>query len=125
MTSLGRSWSDETVAEARRLRAEGLSYKVIGARLGVPYDTLLDWLSRGMRAGAMPAADYRASAIKALRNDGAGFITALMLTHGQELAEALAADLQAYESWRCSSVLMKALREYTKTYINNEVVNDT
>lgn len=120
MTSRGRLWSDETVAEARRLRNEGLSYKIIGARLHVPYDTLLDWLSRGMRAEAVPATDYRKAAIKALRGDGTGVITALLATHGQELAEALATDLKEFESWRCSNVLMKAVREHTKNNLMEE-----
>lgn len=120
----GRSWSDETVAEARRLRNEGMPYKVIGARLHVPYDTLLDWLSRGMRPDAVPATDYRKATIKALRGDGAGFIKVLLETHGTELAEALATDIKEFESWRCSNVLMKAVREYSKNHLTEARNND-
>lgn len=40
----GRSkHSDATVARARDLRAQGLGYKRIGAAIGVPWRTEVDW----------------------------------------------------------------------------------
>lgn len=116
-------WSAETVAEARRLKTDGLKYTSISARLGVPYDTLLGWLSRGERL-PLTATENKTATIKALQLDGKGVISEIVNTHGQELVEALVSDLKACESWRCASVLMKALREYTKNHLTSGVSND-
>lgn len=42
-------WPASTVAEAVRLREEGLTVRAIGARLGVSSNTVYDWLSGGAR----------------------------------------------------------------------------
>ena len=42
-------WPASTVAEAVRLREQGLSVRAIGARLGVSSNTVYDWLSGGSR----------------------------------------------------------------------------
>lgn len=46
------STADETVRRARELRAEGKTYKQIGAALGVPWPTIRDWVTDRTRSDA-------------------------------------------------------------------------
>lgn len=45
-------WPDATVARARELYAEGLSYVSVGYLLGVPWRTVADWIRRDTRWSA-------------------------------------------------------------------------
>lgn len=45
-------WPDATVARARELYADGLSYESVGYLLGVPGRTVADWIRRDTRWAA-------------------------------------------------------------------------
>jgi hypothetical protein len=105
-------WSLEVVEDARRMAHEQVKYKEISKRLGVPINTLYEWLTRGKRM--ITVTDRNKMLMKALNEDPHGTIHAMLAGHEVMLAEAIAQDLRYGELWRASSVVSNLLRNYAK-----------
>lgn len=106
-------WSLAVVEDARRMAHEQVKYKEISRRLGVPINTLYEWLTRGKRM--ITVTDRNKMLMKALSDDPHGTIHAMLAGHEVMLAEAIAQDLRYGELWRASSVVSNLLRNYAKT----------
>jgi transposase len=105
-------WSLAVVEDARRMAHEGVKYKQISQRLGVPVNTLYEWITRGKRK--VTVTERNKMLLKALNEDPHGTIHAMLAGHEALLADAIVQDIRYGEMWRASAVVADLLRGFAK-----------